>query len=579
MKMILIARVSDEEQRKALVAQERRLKKYADDNNSEYEYHEFDESAFKDGRVKFTKLVDDIKKQCHKNKLIVVFDKIDRLTRDSSQAVVADMKSLVKQDKIELHFPHDNLTVDAYAPAQIWFQLDIGMSLAQYYARSTSDNVRRRFDQMLNDGFWPHKAPIGYKNVRRSKRSTTIKIDTERAPYIVKAFEMRAKGMPYQTIGKTLDNDGLRSSYKGSGIVCTANIERILKNPFYYGVMIHNGKEYGHKYPPIISKDLFDQCQDTNDSRGGGKATKYDSKWFTFKSIARCGKCKTRTMSPYQPVRGGPYLKCPLTGSERCVGSNVSERHILPPIERTIEAVIIPPHFVPKVIQALKSNHDTHNKYRKHNLTQTRTQHTRIGKTIERNYMSYIKGSITEELYEAAAKTLEREKSQLNATLRLLSNTDEGLEITESYLLSLATQMSELFKCSKPELRQRLLTVLVSNIEITNKNITFDVNDPFKTMMEIKKSDPEGTDSSTWRRRGDSNPRSRSLRTNDLANRPLKPLGYPSNFTRQTSGFSHRAVRRSKFAETGCSFPMLQTTELNLQYCSTKQRPRVDFLG
>ncbi len=31
-----------------------------------------------------------------------------------------------------------------------------------------------------------------------------------------------------------------------------------------------------------------------------------------------------------------------------------------------------------------------------------------------------------------------------------------------------------------------------------------------------------------WRRRGDSNSRSRSLRTNDLANRPLKPLGYPS---------------------------------------------------
>ena len=31
-----------------------------------------------------------------------------------------------------------------------------------------------------------------------------------------------------------------------------------------------------------------------------------------------------------------------------------------------------------------------------------------------------------------------------------------------------------------------------------------------------------------WRRRGDSNSRYRSLRTNDLANRPLQPLGYSS---------------------------------------------------
>ena len=32
----------------------------------------------------------------------------------------------------------------------------------------------------------------------------------------------------------------------------------------------------------------------------------------------------------------------------------------------------------------------------------------------------------------------------------------------------------------------------------------------------------------SWRRRRDSNPRTRLPQSNDLANRPLKPLGYPS---------------------------------------------------
>ncbi len=32
----------------------------------------------------------------------------------------------------------------------------------------------------------------------------------------------------------------------------------------------------------------------------------------------------------------------------------------------------------------------------------------------------------------------------------------------------------------------------------------------------------------SWRRRRDSNPRTRLPRSNDLANRPLEPLGYPS---------------------------------------------------
>ena len=42
---------------------------------------------------------------------------------------------------------------------------------------------------------------------------------------------------------------------------------------------------------------------------------------------------------------------------------------------------------------------------------------------------------------------------------------------------------------------------------------------------------PFRTISESWRRRGDSNPRYRSLHTNDLANRPLQPLGYSSKFT------------------------------------------------
>ena len=81
-KIILIARVSDIEQRKALPAQKLRLERYAEQKKLPYEYHEFDESAHKEARQKFAKLVEHIHKQtglCY-----VVFDKIDRFTRDSS---------------------------------------------------------------------------------------------------------------------------------------------------------------------------------------------------------------------------------------------------------------------------------------------------------------------------------------------------------------------------------------------------------------------------------------------------------------------------------------------------------------
>lgn len=190
-KIILIARVSDIEQRKALPAQKLRLERYAEQKKLPYEYHEFDESAHKEARQKFAKLVEHIHKQtglCY-----VVFDKIDRFTRDSSQEEVKALQQLVKLGKIELHFPHDSLYIDQNSSAADWFRLGIGMALAKYYSDSIRDNVKRRFEQMLSEGIWVHRAPVGYKNVLKGgtpqKPIKDIEVDDTKAHYIVKAYE------------------------------------------------------------------------------------------------------------------------------------------------------------------------------------------------------------------------------------------------------------------------------------------------------------------------------------------------------------------------------------------------------
>lgn len=239
-KLILIARVSDEEQLKALPAQKRRLKQYAEKMRQTYEYYEFNESAFGQDRRKFSKIVEHIEQQTEP--CIVVFDKADRFSRKYQEDVVR-LERLVKLGRIELHFPSDNLYIDKESPAPDLFRLDIATALAEYYSNAISDNVKRRFDQMLEDGIWVHRAPIGYKNTLITNGNRPIKdigADSERAHYIVKAFEMRVLGKPYAVIAKELSDDGLTTS-RGNKPTKQL-IERTLRNPFYYGVMMHNGK-------------------------------------------------------------------------------------------------------------------------------------------------------------------------------------------------------------------------------------------------------------------------------------------------------------------------------------------------
>ncbi len=93
----LIARVSDPDQKKALPAQTKRLKDYAKTKDwledVDYDYVEFDETAFKDNRKRFKQLVLE-PLLAATGKSIVVFDKVDRFSRDSSSFQHSGIRSL-----------------------------------------------------------------------------------------------------------------------------------------------------------------------------------------------------------------------------------------------------------------------------------------------------------------------------------------------------------------------------------------------------------------------------------------------------------------------------------------------------
>ena len=109
MKAILIARVSTEDQKDALPAQVHKLLEYAKRRSLQYELIEVQESAYKGNRDRFRVIIEKI--QSSKELVAVVFDKIDRYTRDSSAEEVRILQNLYRSGSIELHFPSDNLVI------------------------------------------------------------------------------------------------------------------------------------------------------------------------------------------------------------------------------------------------------------------------------------------------------------------------------------------------------------------------------------------------------------------------------------------------------------------------------------
>jgi len=161
------------------------------------------------------------------------------------------------------------------------FMMNIAFGQSKYYIDNLSENIKRGHRQKLRKGIWPGFAPLGYLNNRKTK---AIDTDKEKSPVIRKCFELYATGdNTLKNIKQFLADTGL-DSYKGNDLSCSC-VQRMLKNPFYYGVFKFNGEIYQGTHEPIISKKLFDSVQQVMNNRGK-KETKEKTRICFFWSNA-----------------------------------------------------------------------------------------------------------------------------------------------------------------------------------------------------------------------------------------------------------------------------------------------------
>jgi site-specific DNA recombinase len=160
---------------------------------------------------------------------------------------------------------------------------------ARSYVLQLSDNVKRSKEQSVKNGTSIGLSPLGYLHVLDEQGEKTIVPDPDRAPFIVKIFELYATGnFSLLKLAQEAERDGLRTR-KGKK-VAKSQIDSILKNPFYCGTM---KTKYGlaeHHYQPLISTDLYQRAQDVA-AGYHKKPHKKISEPFILRGMITCDHC------------------------------------------------------------------------------------------------------------------------------------------------------------------------------------------------------------------------------------------------------------------------------------------------
>ncbi len=324
-KCIIYVRVSDPSQvdGTSLDTQEEKCREYATREGFEVAkvFREEGVSAKMWQRPEFMRALDFLKEKKGQVGYVVMY-KIDRISRNLEDQYII-LKAL-REAGAEMRSASEN--IDDTPAGQLlrnmlWAFADFDNKVR---AERCYMGSKARFIQ----GYWTHTPPPGYMMVRDpiTKRSLPTPI-SEQAKHISWAFERRCDNWSFDKIADGMNKRGYRT--KNGKKVKGSYVERLIKHPFYMGLMRSYGEEIEGKHEPLVSKALWYKAQQiNNESTHKLPIRQLINPLFPLRGLAYCSICNTKLTgsAPKGKSKKYPYYH---HGSHKCcVARNIPKEEL-----------------------------------------------------------------------------------------------------------------------------------------------------------------------------------------------------------------------------------------------------------
>ena len=415
----------------------------------------------------------------------------DRLARNSVDG--GKIIYLVDQGMIKgLCFP----TYRFEDNAQGKFMLSIAFGQSKYYIDALSENIRRGIRLKLSKGIWPQWAPVGYLNDRKSR---TIIKDEGKAPFIKRIFELYSTGkFPLEEIRNKINPLGLTGRLNKP--LSVSQYQTTLKNPLYYGMFRYRDELYEGTHEPIITKKLFDRCQEVMHRRGKPKKKQED---FALRGLMRCGECGRMITAELQ--KGHTYYRC----TKRltiCSQRYLREEKLAKQIKTVLQKVSLCDDWTAKILGELTKDKNKAIQSSRPHQQNLQSKIDAINNKINRLIDIYLEGNISLDEYRRKKEEFLIKKKELQERFRDFA--DEGnnwFEPAKEFVTSLSRAHS-IAREGNLESQKEFLEKIGSNFILKERRLIFSADSPYRGYLSCAPYP-------NWRRGWDSNPRTLSSHT------------------------------------------------------------------
>ena len=440
-------------------------------------------------RPELQKMLEYIKENAERVDYLIVH-KVDRLARNRGDDV--DIMRALAEAGVQLVSASES--IDSTPSGMLLH--GIMSSIAEFYSRNLSTEVKKGLNMKVEKGGTPSKAPLGYRNIRdyddMGRRSSRVEIDTERAPLIKQAFQ------EYATSNWSLSLLAEHMTDLGLMTVATRKlparpmdkkmIHNIFNNPYYKGIVTYNGVEYSGKHEPIIDEATWDKVQEILRSHTNGERLRKHDHYL--KSTVFCGKCGSRLMITNAKSKTGaryPYFICTARHSKR---NDCTQRALLiDDIEKTIEDFynkvsfsksfrkIIEPWFATQISELEK---ETSAKVERLKQQQDKLEREQR-KLIQAHYADAIPLQLLKEEQERIGKSLKSITSQMKAYQADYNETADRL----SDLFELIEDCGKTYQIAS-DYERRCFNQALFNKILVHENLSIEVGytEPFSALLD-----------------------------------------------------------------------------------------------
>ena len=259
-----------------------------------------------------------------------------------------------------------------------------------------------------------------------------------------------------------------------------SSVADILKNPFYTGAFVWNGKRYQGKHPPLIDKELFDRAQAVAAQRNDTRATAHR---FPYAGLLKCAACGCAITAEIKKDRY-IYYHCTFDKGS-CGGLYVREEEL----ERQFEEILGELQFSEALLdwmrETLRQSQKEKAEFHRRSIEKLNAHYAKLQNRIDQIYLDKLDGEIEEAFYRRNISQWRDEQAQIRARIERHEKADQNYIEQGIRLLEIARNAQEFYRSRGQTERTALLGFIMPGSMLKDKLVDPTFKPPFDIIHRI----------------------------------------------------------------------------------------------